>query len=644
MPEVRKLEFDKLVTATGIADVQIAPDGQHVIYVTSPASFPEQKPVSAIWIVPADGGAPRRLTTSEGADGAPRWSPDGRYVAFTSDRKEPGKPQLYVLDRQGGEAVRLTDQPGGVREAAWSPDGKRLAYLAAEGETEEEKKHKEEHDEKVIDEGVKFSAIWLLDLPADPAAAAELPESQRISPEGINVGSLSDAGFVWLPDGSGFVGLLAASPKAHHGFMPELAKITLDGEVQRLGTYEGAFSRPAISPDGSTIAIVAAEERMPAFFVLQTVPLAGGAPDVTMPGHESSFYSIAWLPDNERLLAIVEEGQNRSLQIADLERRQLAPAFEHPGPAGSLLGMSLTPDGKRAAYAWADDATYGEVYVADLGGASRKLTDLNPWTRDYDWGETREISWTSSDGLEIQGLLILPVGYQEGRRYPMLTHIHGGPIGAWTHHLYAGWHDWGQLLAQRGYAVFMPNPRGSSGRGAKFACGILGCYGEPDWQDIMTGVDYLIEQGIADPDKLVVGGWSGGGFLTNWTVTHTDRFKAAVSGAGISNWISFQGTADVRSVFDRYAGADVTEDVEVHWRLSPIRSIKNAVTPTLILYGEQDARVPPSQGHEMYEGLKARGVETKLVLYPGEGHGIMGRQHQLDLLARVMDWYEGHLT
>ena len=195
-------------------------------------------------------------------------------------------------------------------------------------------------------------------------------------------------------------------------------------------------------------------------------------------------------------------------------------------------------DRRHCAYVWADDTSYGDVYVAELDGAPRRLTDLNPWTREQQWGDVREVAWPSFDGLEIQGILILPLGYTEGQRYPTLLHIHGGPAAAWTRQLYAGWHDWG-TLAQRGYAVLMPNPRGSTGRGTDFLRGIAGTYGEPDFQDLMAGVDWLIAQGIADPQQLVVGGWSGGGFLTNWTITHTDRFKAAISGAGVSNWLSY---------------------------------------------------------------------------------------------------------
>jgi dipeptidyl aminopeptidase/acylaminoacyl peptidase len=244
--------------------------------------------------------------------------------------------------------------------------------------------------------------------------------------------------------------------------------------------------------------------------------------------------------------------------------------------------------------------------------------------------------------MGIEGLLILPVGYQEGERYPLLTHIHGGPASAWTWKLYAGWHDWGQIMAQRGFAVFLPNPRGSTGRGVEFLCAIVNSYGEPDFDDIMSGIDHLIEEGIADPERLVVGGWSGGGYLTNVAVTRTDRFKAAISGAGTSNWISDLGTLDIRNVFTRYVG-NIEDDPELAWRLSPIRNIRNARTPTLILTGDGDPRVPPAQSYEMYEGLKAVGVEAKLVLYPREPHSIMERNHQIDLLERVVDWFERHL-
>lgn len=648
MSDVRAVSFERAITATAISEVALSPDGERVAYVTSEISQAGEAPVSTIWLVETAGGAPRRLTTSEVIDNSPRWSPDGTRLAFLSDRKQRGTTQLYVLSLAGGEAVRLTNFEGAVNDPQWSPDGSKLAFTALDTESPEDKKRKEErNDHKIADADWRRASLYVIDVPPDPAAAAELPEPKRITPEGMNIGGNFGGGYNWAPDGSGFVALATPDPKAHHQFMPEMILVDLEGTITSLGKHEGLLTRPAFSPDGSTIGYIACEDTTPSFFCLRTIPATGGEGRVVLPKHPASFHDFRWLPEGDRMLAITEEGQQNHLRIVDPEART-ATAAVHGLPAGSGGGFfggiaSLSRDGKRVAFVWATDHAHGDLYVAELGGAARRLTDLNPWVRDYDWGEVREITWRSTDGMPIEGILILPVGYQEGTRYPLLLQIHGGPCAAWTRHLHANWHDWGQFMAQRGWAVLMPNPRGSSGKGSDFLCAIRNCYGEPDWNDLMTGVDHVIDQGIADPERMVVGGWSGGGFLTNWTVTHTDRFKAAVSGAGISNWVSFQGTADVRSVFDGYLGR-VDEDTEHHWRLSPIRYIKHAVTPTLILYGENDQRVPVSQGFEMYEGLKSRGVETQLVIYPREPHAIGERKHQLDLLERVVGWFEGHIT
>ena len=646
-----RLDFERAVTATVVADVQLSPDGRRVAYVTTPASKEGELPSLTIWLVDAEGGPSRRLTTSGASNGAPRWSPDGHTIAFVSDRHEPGKPQLHLLPLHGGEAVRLTDHPGGAGAPQWSPDGTKLAFLAREGETEEETKRREERDDpKVADADWKRQVLHVLDVPADPAALpeGEFPAARRLSPEGVHIGlsiNPNPSGFSWAPDSAGLVAAVGRGPKADDNSIADLAAFDLHGGMRRLGTFEAITARPAYSPDGATIAFVACEGRAPAMFVLQTIPAAGGASRTVSPGAEGACLTFDWLPDG-RLLALLGERQTFRLQVVDPASGAAEPALAAdggPGNRGALgFAFSVSQDGRRVAFAWGDDTAHGDVYVADLGGAARRLTDLNPWTREQRWGEVRELAWTAPDGLAIEGLLVLPVEYRVGRRYPLLLQIHGGPAGAWAHNLQASWHDWAQHLAQRGYATLLPNPRGSSGRGTAFLRGIEGNYGEPDWHDLMAGVDHVIEQGIADPDQLVVGGWSGGGYLTNVTITRTDRFKAAVSGAGIANWVSFQGTADVRTVFNRYF-ADVAEDPEVHWTYSPIRNIRKATTPTLILYGEADDRVPVSQGYELYEGLKARGVETQLVAYPREPHAIGERKHQLDLLRRVTEWFDRHL-
>lgn len=639
---VRMLDFEQAVQATLLADVQISPDGRQVAYVTTPVSMAGKHPVREIWLVAAEGGTPRQLTASEAADSSPRWSPDGGRIAFVSDRLERGKPQIYVLDLSGGEAVRLTDAARGASQPAWSPDGSRLAFTMLDERPDEQGR---DSDVIVVDSHIDRGGLWVLDVPADVATLDTLPEPRRISPTGVHVATPPS----WAPDGSGFVVALSNSPLLQDIVRMDLAILSLDGEVRRLGEIEGLESIPQFSPDGSTIALSAAEGAIPASYCLLTIPAEGGDFTNLAPGYEGSFMAFAWL-DDQRIVTSIQQRQQQVYQVVNVASGALDDAFQpFDEPGSSPPALSLSADGERVAFARATDLSFNEVYVAELGGTARKLTDLNPWTRDHDFGETRVVSWAAPDGLDIEGLLVLPVGYQEGRRYPLLVYIHGGPTAAWTHRLYAGWNDLAQFMAQRGYAVLLPNPRGSSGRGTAFSCAIVGCYGEPDSDDIMSGVDYLIAQGIADPEQLVVGGSSGGGFLTNYLITiHPEgsrRFKAAVTGAGISNWVSMLGTTDGRTYLDRYLGR-IEEDPEVHWRLSPVRKIANATTPTLIRYGADDRRVPPSQGYELYQGLKDRGVETELVLYPREGHGDMSmreRAHQLDLMRRIVGWYERHL-
>lgn len=644
------LPFERAVSATLAGDARISPDGDRVAYVTSEASQSGKALSSTIWLVDANGGSPQRLTASEAADDSPRWSSDGRFIAFMSDRQQRGTAQIYLLALSGGEALRLTDQPSGVAAFEWSPDGTMIAYLATEPETEEQKRRKEDRDDpNVVGAGERRAALWVVALPEDVVSLrpGEVLEARRISPEGIHVGGYVDPGFAWAPDSSGLTVMAGASPQTNDRIRSDVFRLDLDGAMTSLGRLEGVTASPRYSPDGTTLAYVGVEDEIPARFVLLTMPASGGDATVALPGFDGSFYGFDWLPDSRRIVAGVETHQRHAFIEIDVQAHTFEPAFDLAEPRGAgAIPLSISADGSRCAFVWEDAGSYGDVFVADMAGEAQRLTELNPWVQDYDFGEVREIAWTSFDGMQIEGLLILPVGYEEGQPYPLLTQIHGGPAAAWVHHLYANWHDWGQFMAQRGYAVFLPNPRGSTGRDVEFLREITLSYGETDLQDILTGVDYLIEQGIADSDRLVVGGWSGGGYLTNRIITRQPegawRFKAAVSGAGISNVISFLGTADIRDVFIRYFG-DIAEDPETAWRLSPIRSIHRAEIPTLILFGENDPRVPPNQGRELYAGLKSRGVEAELVLYPREGHGIGERKHQLDLLQRVIDWYDRHI-
>jgi dipeptidyl aminopeptidase/acylaminoacyl peptidase len=652
-PVRSSLDFEAAVDAVVITDVQLSPDGREVVYVTASASTDEGlAPASTLWLVSAEGGPSRRLTTARGLHRSPRWSPDGRRLAFLADRDQPGVAQVGLLDlARGGEAVGLTGRKSGVSGLEWSPNGELIAFTAP-GTAGLDEDHKASRDQNFIDESkgeTKEDALWLLKVPEDAAiwTGAGLLDERRLSPVGLHVGPYR---FAWSPDNASVVVAAAESSDPYDLNPLELVRIELQGDVHRLTRFEGLEmpgGQPRLSPDGLTVAFNGAQGAFPASYSLQTVPSTGGTPRVVVPDYEGSLFAFAWLADGKRLIAATHEGQRGRIVVIDPQQGTVSDAvvpFDRPGAIVPLYAplVSLAADANRVAFVRADDTSYGDVFVADLGGAARRLTDVNPWTSGQDFGEVREVSWTSFDGMEIQGLVILPVGYQEGSRYPALVELHGGTTGFWAHALEPNCALWGQHMARRGFAVLRPNQRGSGGRGREFLRATVGCYGEPDGRDVIAGIDNLVQLGIADGDRLVVGGHSAGGYLTNWTVTHTGRFKAAVSVCGISDWVSLQGTAVLRAAIDRYFGP-VEQYPDIHWQYSPVRYINAVQTPTLILFGEKDEFVPPTQGSELFKGLKSCGVETTFVVYPREGHMILERPHQIDLLRRAIDWFDKHV-
>jgi dipeptidyl aminopeptidase/acylaminoacyl peptidase len=282
------------------------------------------------------------------------------------------------------------------------------------------------------------------------------------------------------------------------------------------------------------------------------------------------------------------------------------------------------------------------VYAASIGAGATRLTDLNPPLDGIALAPMEALTWRASDGREVSGWLLLPVDRPTETAVPLVAAIHGGPSWQWGNWFHGTWHDWGQLLAARGFAVLLPNPRGSTGRGAGFTGVNRFDFGGGDFDDIMTGIDMLIARGVADPQRLGICGWSFGGFMTAWAVTHTDRFKAAVAGAAPTNWISKIGTTDIRPFNEWNLGA-VNSQADIVWERSPLRYVRHASTPTLILQGEADARVPPGQAWEFYNALRAQGVDTELVIYPRQGHQFDERAHQLDLLNRLLGWFEKYM-
>ncbi|MBX5445999.1 S9 family peptidase [Sphaerobacter sp.] len=628
------LTTEQLVTHRRPSDPQISPDGERVAFTLRPVSNEKEHPESAIWVVPFAGGEPRQFTAGQWLDEEPRWSPDGRRLAFLSDRAERGKKSVYIMPADGGEARRVFDQQGDMEHLSWSPDGRFLAVLFTDPETEEEKKRKEERDDaRVWDTDYKYQRLWVIDVEAGTAAA--------VSPEGRQVWT-----YAWSPDSERLALNLTPTPRIDDIFQENEVVIVprAGGEPTPVFRQIGMAEHLTWSQDGAYLAYRARAGRVVNGDYVYRIPVEGGEPVCLTPGYDGTSEAL-WPLGRDALLMVADEGVNMTLYRLSWEGERERLLAEEPW--GTFAPVATADaSGQRIAVVWEDATHAPDVWVLsreDISPALQRRTHFNPELEAAALGEVEIVRWESDPGVEVEGLLFKPVGYQEGQRYPLVVQIHGGPTWLWTNQFAATWHEWAHALAGRGYAVLMPNPRGSTGRGPEYSNALFGDVGGCEYRDIMAGVDYLIERGIADPERLGVGGWSWGGYMTSWIVSQTTRFKAAVMGAGLPNMISDNGLGDIPSANLSYFETSPYHDPEPYFERSAIRYIRNATTPTLILHGEEDRRVAMAEGQEMYVALRTLGVETQFVTYPREGHAIQERKHQSDLINRVIGWFDRHL-
>jgi len=639
--EKRVVKPEDLVDIRGVSDPQISPDGKRVAFVVSePAERgkPEKPRDTNIWVVPADGSEPARpFAASPKGETSPRWSPDGRYLAFLSNRGQPvgeekeAKNQLFLMRTDGGEAEQLTSLKGEVLNFKWSPDSKMIAFTVRDPATDEEQKKKKEGDDEVyVDHDYKFARLWVVSLTDR--------KTEQVSKQDLEVN-----GIAWSPDGSQLAVGVASTPRNDDIYWHSSLVITrrLTGETVRKLSENPAGMEARWSPDGQTIALAEfTPNKIASGLVL--VPATGGPRRELLKDYKGTLWNVEWLPDAKSLLAESLEGTKAKFLSIDAATGAVTKLAEVVARGPSF---SVSADGRTIAYLQQPADSPSEVWVMTPGQPARRLTSLHPQVASWRLGEEREITWKNKkDGQTLYGVLITPPDFQAGRPYPTIVQVHGGPQGAWSLGWYGSWHDWGQLLASNGYVVFLPNPRGSTGQGWQFAEANRDDWGGGDFQDILSGVDYLIEQKIADPDRLGIGGWSYGGFMTSWTVTQTNRFKAAVVGAAVTNLFSFDGTTDITPSFLRNYFFDIPFNRRAAYdNHSAMTFLKNCKTPSLVLHGDSDERVPVSQGWEFFNGLRMLGVPAEMVVYPREHHGFRERAHQLDLLTRVLAWYDKYL-
>jgi len=678
----RAMTFEDVLALKSVSDAQVSPDGKWVAYVVTSVDMNENANDADVWFVSTAGGEPLRLTTNKKNDTQPRWSPDSKRIAFVSSREE--KPQIFLISPFGGEAERLTGSKSGVQSFQWSPDGSRIAYVAQQEPTpEEEKKLKDKDDAQVIDKNFKLARIWVIDVTTKKSAELVKGEYSASDPQ-------------WSPDGRRLAFVTNPTPKADDGVLSDIWMVdvttatslevaslqkkladlaeTLAGletkygpnyfriiEVEsqiasvrrelsqksglrKLTDNEGPDTAPRWAPDGKQIAYLSRDLKTAEVGQLRLtlIALDGGTPRAVAPSFEYQAGAPKWSADGQTIYfnsSVRTTAQLFSVPASGGDPKQLSSI------KGVMSQTTFSRDGSVAAFTRSDTQHADDVYVSKTLPIAEpvKLTDHNQQVREIALGASETISWKSKDGMEIEGIVIYPTDYQQGKRYPTVALIHGGPSGVWTQSFPGSWGNFGHVWAAKGWVAFYPNVRGSSAYGEKFLASNVRDWGGGDYQDIQTGLDYLIAKGVADPDKLGQAGWSYGGYMTAWTLTQTNRFKAVMVGAGLTNMYSMYSTNDLQRTLEAYFGAQPWNDVEAYRRASAMTFIKQAMTPTLILHGGSDTRVPPSQAQELYMGLRKNGIPVEMVLFPREPHGLQEPRHRLDKMRREYAWFSKYV-
>ncbi|MGE0042932.1 MAG: prolyl oligopeptidase family serine peptidase [Vicinamibacterales bacterium] len=599
------------------SDPQVSPDGTRVaLVVTEPPDGDEQP--RQIWMLTVGTGEVRQLTFVAGGNQAPRWSPDGRTLAFLSGRRGPD--QIYLLPMDGGDAMRLTDHGSRVRSFAWSPDSRAIAFIATEPPTAEERRKREDKDDaRVVDQDDPHARAWVVDVASH--------ETRRLTGEPWAISRV-----LWTPDGASLVVQGTRRPASEEE-TDEIARVAVaDGRVTPVAAPRGPFGGVVVSPDGKTLAWIGARVDGPIGHDVYAQALDGPqARNLTAATLDRPVGGIEWTAGG-RLLGIVQDGFTSRLSTVALDGRveDLPAVPVQPSAFSSAAGV-LAFTGETATEA-------PELWLAAGGATAARVTHFNDaWARPPAVAPER-FTYRSADGTAIEAALLVPPGRAAGARLPLVVLVHGGPTGRWSDRF----EPWGQLLVSRGYAVLYPNIRGSTGYGFDFLASNRADWGGGDFTDVMAGVDAVIARGVADPDRLGIGGWSYGGYMSEWAITQTDRFKAAVVGAGLSDLASEFGTEAGPSYDEWFYGLPY-ERLDGFTRSSPVTFIKNAKTPTLILQGTDDTTDPQGQSDQLYRPLKRYGVEVTYVLYPREGHGLREEKHLLDRLDRIIRWYDAHL-
>ncbi len=621
-----------------VSSTAISPDGRRVAYVIRKPVMEGEKSeyLSHIWVVSADGETNVKYTHGDESTSNPQFSPDGRHLTFTSSRS--GENQIWIMRVDGGEAEQLTEAKTGVEEYRWSPDGMRIAYSMRDPETEEEEKAKEEKRHVVlVDQDFKYSHLYTIEVGAG--------EDGKRASRRLTAGAFHVMSFDWSPDCAWIV--------FEHKPDPRLNTIDTDisvvpgdsGPVRPLVTRPGADADPRYSPDGASVAFVShgGTPQRVGLGDVWVVPSAGGEPRQLAATPDRGAGLEGWFGDGSAVFVTEAIGTSRHVLAVPANGGMPWQMTQGDGIFGSV---SFDAGAVRMAFTYQNSEQPADVYLSPTHGfRMTKLTDVHGNVPRPRMGKTELVSWTSKDGLPIEGLLTYPVDYRPGRKYPLILNVHGGPAGVYTRTFTGSPSIYMlQYFAQEGYAILRPNPRGSTGYGKEFRYANVKDWGYGDFEDLMSGVDRVIEMGIAHPDSLLLMGWSYGGYMTSFAVTRTDRFKAASMGAGLPNLVSMVTTTDIPDYLVAHmGGVEFWEDYETYEKHSAVYRIANVTTPTQVIHGENDDRVPTRQGQEFYVALERKGVPTEMILLPRTPHGPREPKLLMAVSEHIRRWFERHL-
>jgi dipeptidyl aminopeptidase/acylaminoacyl peptidase len=618
---VTELTAELLVDRLEPRELALSLDGRLVAFVAAPVGRREEHTQSAVWLAASDAAeSARRFTSGTAEDKSPCFAPDASALYFLSDRQERKVPQLYRIALGAGEAERLTEGKPGVSAYAPLADGKRVVLLSADAPSAEDERRGRERDDAKVFGDWKPQRLRLLDLATGETRTLGAPGERHVHSA------------VPAPAGSLAAVVLWKTPEIDNlGRGTELAVVDLDADqiVTSWPLVAGEASA-AWTGDGKLCVLAPLEADGQAGFGVFVVGLDDDEPRLVTRELEADPIALA---TGAPLFAVAH---GLDSYLAQLEGDELVPLGRH---AGTIYQLAASPDG--GVVACRLDHGLPNVWAGPPDGELVRVSDLAPELAGVEWGPQERLAWRAPDGLELDGLLILPPGRTRADGpFPLVVILHGGPYGRSGDDLQLSWAFPGQWLATAGYAVFCPNPRGGFGHGAEFARAVRGAVGAADWPDVESGLDRLVDEGVADPHRLALGGWSQGGYMTAWGVTQTARFRAGVMGAGVSDWGMMVAESDVPTLEAALGGSTGWEGPGPHRHdeLSPISYAHRVTTPVLILHGEEDERVPVSQGRFFARALREHGVEFELVTYPREPHGIGERNHLLDLLRRWREW------